>query len=49
MYPEEFRNFAYLVISLVFGVPVLATLFVIIIEMIKRLLKEVWKWIIGRL
>jgi hypothetical protein len=45
---EEFRNLAYLVVSLVFGVPVLAALFVIIIETIKRLLKEVWKWIIGK-
>lgn len=48
MNKEEFRSFAYLVISLVFGVPVLAALFVIIIETIKRLLKEVWKWIIGK-
>lgn len=40
MYPEEFRRFAYFVLSLVFGVPVLAALFVILIEEIKCVIKD---------
>jgi len=43
MYPEEFKRFAYFVISLVFGTPVLAAFIVILIELIKGAIRDFLK------